>query len=88
MVSIISGLTDVDAITLSLSNTIKDGGLAAERGWGLILIAALSNLVFKAGTAVVLGSRSLAKYIVGATVLTLGAGALVLWFWPESWAFG
>ncbi|NJB84505.1 uncharacterized membrane protein (DUF4010 family) [Lewinella marina] len=88
VVSIISGLTDVDAITLSLSNTIKDGGLTAERGWSLILIAALSNMIFKAGMAVVLGSRSLAKYIIGATALTLAAGGLVLWLWPESWVIG
>ena len=87
-VSLISGLTDVDAITLSLSNTIKDGGLTAERGWSLILLAALANMVFKAGMAVVLGSKSLAKYILGATGLTIVGGALVLWLWPESWAWG
>ncbi|PPK88234.1 uncharacterized membrane protein (DUF4010 family) [Neolewinella xylanilytica] len=88
VVSLISGLTDVDAITLSLSNTIKDGGLTAERGWSLILLAALSNMVFKAGLAVFLGSRNLSKYVLGATGLTIAAGALVLWLWPEGWAWG
>ncbi|MBB4079834.1 uncharacterized membrane protein (DUF4010 family) [Lewinella aquimaris] len=88
VVAIISGLTDVDAITLSLSNTIRSGGLTAERGWSLILLAALSNMVFKAGMAVVLGSRRLATYIIVATGATLGAGALVLWLWPESWVIG
>ncbi len=88
VVSIISGLTDVDAITLSLSNTIKDGGLTAEKGWSLILIAALSNMVFKAGMAVVLGSRNLAKFILGATGLTIAGGALVLWLWPANWVIG
>ena len=86
-VSIISGLTDVDAITLSLSNTIKGGGLEAAKGWKLILIAALSNMVFKAGLAVFLGSKRLAKYVIGATILTLAAGGLVLWLWPDAWLF-
>lgn len=86
-VSIISGLTDVDAITLSLSNTIKGGGLAAAQGWKLILIAALSNMVFKAGLAIALGSRSLAKYVIALTVLTLVAGLLTVWLWPAGWHF-
>ncbi len=84
-VAIISGLTDVDAITLSLSNTIKSGGLAASQGWKLILVAALSNMVFKAGLAVGLGSRKLAKYVIGLTLATLAIGILVVLLWPENW---
>ena len=45
-------------------------------------------MIFKAGLAAVLGSRSLAKYFAGATGLTLAAGALVLLLWPEGWVFG
>ena len=86
-VSIVSGLTDVDAITLSLSNTIKGGGLEAAQGWKLILIAALSNMVFKAGLAIGLGSRRLAKYVIVLTVLTLAGGLLVVWLWPAGWQF-
>jgi uncharacterized membrane protein (DUF4010 family) len=84
-VAVISGLTDVDAITLSLSNTIKGGGLAASQGWKLILVAALSNMVFKAGLAVGLGSRKLAKYVIGLTLVTLAVGVLIVLLWPESW---
>lgn len=85
VVSIISGLTDVDAITLSLSNTIAGGGLQPETGWQLILIASLSNMVFKGGMAIVLGSRQLGWYVGAIFLVTIVAGILILWLWPEGW---
>lgn len=85
IVSIISGLTDVDAITLSLSNTIAGGGLSPEMGWKLILIASLSNMVFKGGMAVALGSRQLAWYVGVIFAITIAAGLLIVWLWPEGW---
>ena len=84
-VSILSGLTDVDAITLSLSNTIKDGGLQAAQGWKLILIAALSNLVFKAGLVGFMGSKQLIRYIWGASIIILAFGVIIILLWPENW---
>lgn len=87
-VAIVSGLTDVDAITLSLANTMKGGSLEPTTGWRLILLAALANLVFKGGMAIVLGSRRLAYYVGAAFVATLVVGLLVMWLWPEAWRFG
>ena len=84
-VAVVSGLTDVDAITLSVANRLNSGSIAVELGWKLILIAALSNLVFKGGMAVVLGSKSLRKWIIMAFGAILVAGLLVLWLWPEGW---
>lgn len=85
IVSILSGLTDVDAITLSLSNLMKDDRLEAAMGWKLILLAALSNLVFKGVMAAVLGTRKLAKLIGISFGMSVAAGLLLIWLWPETW---
>lgn len=81
VVSLLSGLTDVDAITLSLANTMNDGGILASEGWKYILVAALSNLMFKGGIIVVWGHRRLLKIIFPVFLLTLLTGIVVLFFW-------
>ncbi|UKM64489.1 MgtC/SapB family protein [Flavobacteriaceae bacterium GSB9] len=85
IVSIISGLTDVDAITLSLSELMREGSLQVAVGWKLILLASLSNLVFKAGMAMVIGNKELSKWIAVSFGIALVAGLFILWFWPNSW---
>lgn len=87
VVSIISGLTDVDAITLSLSQLMKGGGLETNSGWRLILLASLSNLVFKGIMAATLGTKQLAKWIGVSFGLSIVAGLLIMWLWPEGWHF-
>ena len=87
IVSIISGLTDVDAITLSLSNLMKGGSLDAGFGWKLILLAALSNLVFKGVMAIILGTKQLTKWISISFGISLATGLIIIWLWPESWHF-
>lgn len=81
IVAIISGLTDMDAITLSLSNMMNDDKIAATLGWSLILLAALSNLIFKGGVVATVGNKSLLKIIVPSFGATLVVGGLVLWLW-------
>lgn len=88
IVAIVSGLTDVDAITLSLARMMKTEGLNTSIGWRLILLAILSNLIFKGIMAAVLGSRQLAKWIGISFGSTLVFGLAVMWLWPESWHFG
>ncbi len=87
IVSIISGLTDVDAITLSLSQLMKDDGLQTETGWRIILLASLSNLVFKGIMAAVLGTRKLAKWVAITFGISIITGLLIMWLWPEAWHF-
>ncbi|MDH3648677.1 MAG: MgtC/SapB family protein [Saprospiraceae bacterium] len=82
VVSIISGLTDMDAITLSLANMMNNGTIDPNNGWRFILAAALSNLLFKAGIVMLLGNRKVLKIIVLAFSVTLISGILVLLFWP------
>ncbi|MEZ6128574.1 MAG: DUF4010 domain-containing protein [Planctomycetaceae bacterium] len=55
----ISGLTDVDAITLSTAKMFNQERVDGGTAWRVILIATMSNLVFKAGAVAMLGSRKL-----------------------------
>ncbi|AKD02068.1 DUF4010 domain-containing protein [Pontibacter korlensis] len=86
MVAIVSGLTDVDAITLSTSRLMQTGNLELNNGWRLILVAALSNLVFKAVLVGLLGNRSAFSRIAVLFGIVLVAGLLVLWLWPEEFS--
>lgn len=83
VVSLISGLTDMDAIALSLSQMVSDNKLSGETAWRLIMGASMANLIFKAGIAGFLGGKKL----FGKVALTFGIGfaasTLVLWFWPD-----
>jgi uncharacterized membrane protein (DUF4010 family) len=81
-VALFAGLTDVDAITLSTSQLAANGRLAAETAWRLVLVASLSNLVFKGTLVAFLGGRALFKLVVPAFGALLAAGALILWFAP------
>ena len=87
IVAIISGLTDVDAITLSLSNLMKNDGLATSTGWRLILLATLSNLLFKGAMAFVLGTKQLTKWVGITFGVSIATGLLIMWAWPENWHF-
>jgi len=78
--SLFSGLTDLDAITLSLSQTVNSGGLPAAVAAKGVVIAAIANTFVKAGMAASLGSGAMRKRVLltlGATAL-LGVGALFL----------
>ena len=85
IVAIISGLTDVDAITLSLSQLIKIDALKVSTGWKLILLASLSNLVFKGVMAGILGTKQLAKWIALSFGIAIIVGIFLIWLWPASW---
>jgi uncharacterized membrane protein (DUF4010 family) len=82
VVAALSGLTDMDAITLSTAQMINKERLDAETGWRMILIGFLSNLVFKAVAVGFLGSRKLLVRVCGAFGLAIVGGVLVLALWP------
>jgi uncharacterized membrane protein (DUF4010 family) len=84
MVAILSGLTDMDAITLSTTQIIQSGQTDAHTGWRLILAAALANLVFKAGTTAVLGDRNLFLRVAALFGVAIAGGILILTLWPHS----
>jgi uncharacterized membrane protein (DUF4010 family) len=59
IVAALSGMTDMDAITLSMTDLVNTGKIPPTSGWRCILVAAMSNLAFKAATVGVLGHRRL-----------------------------
>jgi uncharacterized membrane protein (DUF4010 family) len=77
-VAALSGLTDVDAITLSTAQLVHTERLSAQEGWKIILTASLSNLVFKAGAVALLGTRQLLLKINLCYGLVLLAGLWLL----------
>lgn len=78
----LSGLTDMDAITLSTARLVDSGKVAAGDGWRAILLASFSNLLFKAGIIAALGTWRLFGRIALFFGLALAGGAVVWWLWP------
>ena len=80
----ISGLTDVDAITLSTAEMIEAGRVSEEVGWRMMLIGGISNMAFKGGVAAVVGGRRLFYQIAVLFGVTLITGLGILLFWPTA----
>jgi len=81
-VAALSGLTDMDAITLSTSRLVQASQLDPGTGWRAILLASMANLGFKAGIVAVLGSRALLGRIALLFGAAMGGGGLIFWLWP------
>ena len=78
VVACLSGLTEVDAITLSTARMSQTGQLAADVGWRLIVVAAMANLVSKASIAGLLGGwRLLGQIALLFAIPMLGGAALL-----------
>lgn len=81
VVAAISGLTDMDAITLSTARLTKAGQLEPEIGWRVILVGVLASLAFKAALAGILGGLRLFVRVGAAFALAMvGGGAILLFF--------
>jgi len=80
LVAIASGLTDVDAITLSSLRLFQMDKLSSEQAVISIAIAFISNMAFKFGLAVSIGGMALAKHIAGGFVAITTGVALGLLF--------
>ena len=85
-VAAVSGLTDMDAITLSTARLVQDGpdggGISASVGWRLLVVAAMSNLVFKCGIVALLGRPQLLGRIALLFAVPLLTAAGLLWLMP------
>jgi uncharacterized membrane protein (DUF4010 family) len=80
-VAAVSGLTDVDAITLSSARLFQLGQLQSREVTVAVTIALLANLAFKLGIVLVVGGGRLARSC-GIPMLAIGFGAvagLVAW---------
>lgn len=77
----LSGLTDMDAITLSSARLAERGRLDPDVVWRALMLASMSNLVVKAALAWVLGGRRLGLRIAAwFLVIALGSCAMLV-FW-------
>lgn len=81
-VSALSGMTDMDAITLSTARMVQQSQIAVDTGWRMIAIGFLSNLVFKFGIVATLGSPALRKQVALVFGVTFIAGVLIVILWP------
>ncbi len=73
----LSGLTDLDAITLTTSRLVHAGKLLQQEALSVILVANISNLLFKAGVAGVMGGKRLLKALALPVLATLAV--IVVW---------
>jgi len=71
--AVLSGLTDMDAITLSIAQLVGSGQADPATGWRLILVASLSNLAFKSVIVASSGGSALFRRVA----LGFGAAGLV-----------
>lgn len=75
----VSGLTDVDAIALSLAGGEDGQGLDPGLLVRAIVLAAVANTLLKAGMAAAIGSRAFRWQVLLALVPTAAAGVAALW---------
>jgi len=79
---LLAGTTDVDAITLSVANLVKEGTLVAQAAATTILLAVASNSIVKMGMAISLGGpgfRNKVGVTFGAMLACGAAGVAVMW---------
>lgn len=72
--ALLSGLADVDAITLSLSSLALDGQVSAQAASTGIVLAAVTNTLVKLGIAWFLGTSRLGRAVAPAMLLVVAAG--------------
>jgi len=77
--SFVSGLTDMDAITLLMANNRTDGTVTALVATQAVILAAIANSLLKAGLAVSLGSPALRRQIALVLGATAAVGVASLW---------
>ncbi|MDD3355089.1 DUF4010 domain-containing protein, partial [Zoogloea sp.] len=85
LLALASGLTDVDAITLSTLRLVNVGKVDLLPAAVAILIAMLANLAFKGGLAFALGGGPLGRRVLGGmTAVGAGLGAGIAWLYHSS----
>ncbi len=78
VMSVVTGLSDVDAITLTMSQIARDDPSKAELATVSITLATFSNTVMKAGMALFLGAPRFRRLTLTGFGITLLAGAAAL----------
>jgi len=76
--SLVAGLADVDAITLSMTRLNESGNLTSEMATRAIIIAAAANTVLKAGIVALTGTRGLRRAILPGLLVILAASGVAI----------
>ncbi len=74
--SIASGLADVDAITLSMTELSRSGNLALPTAARAIVLAVVANTVVKGGIVLASGSQALRRTVLPGFILILGVALI------------
>jgi uncharacterized membrane protein (DUF4010 family) len=77
VVAALAGLTDVDAVTLSMAEFAKAGD--SRVAVTAIVIASISNTLVKFGMVIALGGRGIKRPVTIGTLVILAAGAISVW---------
>lgn len=77
-VAFASGLTDVDAITISTIGLVRDGTAPVDVAALAIALAVLANMVAKAAMAWFIGGRAVGQRVVAGYAATLAVGGIAL----------
>ena len=78
--SIVAGIADVDAITLSVSQlSVAGESLSLDTAGRAILMATLSNTVVKGAMVAFIGSKAMRRAISPGVVMLLLIGVLAIW---------
>jgi uncharacterized membrane protein (DUF4010 family) len=78
----VSGLVDLEAITLSSAQLVRGNKLDADLAWRLVLLASLVNIAFKGVIAAAWGGWGLARRIALVWALAVAVGVALLVWWP------
>lgn len=78
--ALLAGITDVDAITISVARMHHSGSVGTGTGVFAITLAAVSNTLSKAGIALALGGRKVGLVVVSVLVPTAAVGMVIAWF--------
>jgi uncharacterized membrane protein (DUF4010 family) len=78
-----SGLTDMDAITLSVTQLADSTRIPPGTAWRLLLVASMANLAFKAAVVGVLAGRRLFRRIAASLGVAAIAGGALFALMPD-----
>lgn len=81
--AVLSGVAEIDALNLSTARLAETDSQIMAQGWRLIVVAAISSMVFKAALAGVLGGRRLMRDLAALYSVPLFGGIGLLWAWPS-----
>jgi uncharacterized membrane protein (DUF4010 family) len=88
VVAFVSGLADVDAITLTVGK-LAGASMAPAVALGALLLAAVANTLVKCAMVVGIAGGAMGRWVVAVVAAMLAAGALGLWLshaFVEEWA--